>query len=269
MGRGGAAGSLGYIYSSRTVSGGFTFRAVRRGYIELSALPGADLAIREANAFAGVHAPRHAPEPDAAARPDGEPVAVARDGSRTSLFGTAQVTTARQPLPLGQHATHGARPRESTRWRSGSDMAFAGTATSGSVAEREPIRRCADADHRNCSARCRAEKGIRLPRFAARSLARRRLRRPPAVPVMRSAIYDFGYDALGGRSTATVDVAGGIVAIGGSLVATRPVQDRGFALVRVPGVGGVRAYLSNQLVGRTDRRGNCWSRISWPTTRTG
>jgi len=37
--------------------------------------------------------------------------------------------------------------------------------------------------------------------------------------------------------------------------AARPIQES-YALVRVPDVGGVRAYVSNQEVGRTDRQGN-------------
>ena len=45
------------------------------------------------------------------------------------------------------------------------------------------------------------------------------------------------------------------MAIGGSIHATRPV-DESYGLIRVPGVSGVRGYLSNQEVGRTDRRGD-------------
>jgi outer membrane usher protein len=50
-------------------------------------------------------------------------------------------------------------------------------------------------------------------------------------------------------------VAGGLVAIGGRVFATRPV-DASYALVRVPGVPGVHASLDNNLVGRTDARGD-------------
>ena len=50
-------------------------------------------------------------------------------------------------------------------------------------------------------------------------------------------------------------VAGGAVYQGGKLLLTRPVQDS-FALVRVPGVEGVRVYSNNLVVGRTDADGN-------------
>lgn len=53
----------------------------------------------------------------------------------------------------------------------------------------------------------------------------------------------------------TISAAGGIVLQSGNVALTRPVQDS-FALVRVPGVAGVRVYAANQLIGRTDRRGN-------------
>jgi outer membrane usher protein len=57
----------------------------------------------------------------------------------------------------------------------------------------------------------------------------------------------------GGGSTATVSLAGGVAAIGGGLYATRPIT-QSFALVDT-GVPGVRTYLSNQEIGRTDRSG--------------
>jgi outer membrane usher protein len=58
-----------------------------------------------------------------------------------------------------------------------------------------------------------------------------------------------------GQSAALFDASGALVVIGGGVHATRPVQD-GFALVRVPGVQDVRAYVSHQEVGRTDRHGD-------------
>jgi outer membrane usher protein len=53
----------------------------------------------------------------------------------------------------------------------------------------------------------------------------------------------------------TATAAGGLVFQGGRVLPARPVS-QGFALVRVPGIENVRVYLSNQLIGRTDRRGD-------------
>lgn len=55
-------------------------------------------------------------------------------------------------------------------------------------------------------------------------------------------------------SRSAVSFAGSIVAAGGRMHLTRPIDDA-FAIVRVPGITGVRAYLSNQYVGRTSGRG--------------
>lgn len=67
--------------------------------------------------------------------------------------------------------------------------------------------------------------------------------------------YEFSYDGLAGKGNPSVSAAGGVVAIGGALHATRPVQES-YALLRVPGVPGVRGFLSNQEVGRTSERGD-------------
>ena len=57
------------------------------------------------------------------------------------------------------------------------------------------------------------------------------------------------------KSVGTVNVAGSIVAIGGEVLLSRPVDD-GFALVKVPNSRGVRVLANNQLAGRTGRRGS-------------
>jgi outer membrane usher protein len=67
--------------------------------------------------------------------------------------------------------------------------------------------------------------------------------------------YEVRRNAIGSTTTTSVNVAGGLVAIGGGIHATRPVRNS-YALVRVPGVEGVRTYSSNQEVGRTSRRGS-------------
>jgi outer membrane usher protein len=67
--------------------------------------------------------------------------------------------------------------------------------------------------------------------------------------------YDLRQTVIDGQASTIADASGAIVLIGGGAYFTRPVED-GFALVRVPDVGGVRAYVSNQEVGRTDRHGD-------------
>ena len=67
--------------------------------------------------------------------------------------------------------------------------------------------------------------------------------------------YELRQEQLGGEANTTVSAAGSIVGIGGGVYASRPVQDS-FALVRIPGVGGVRAFASHQEVGRTGKKGD-------------
>ena len=66
--------------------------------------------------------------------------------------------------------------------------------------------------------------------------------------------YEASYERINGRNSSMLTAAAGLVAIGGGVHLSRPVQD-GYALVNVPGVAGVRASLNNQEVGRTDSRG--------------
>ncbi|MEH1928176.1 MAG: fimbria/pilus outer membrane usher protein [Nostoc sp.] len=69
-------------------------------------------------------------------------------------------------------------------------------------------------------------------------------------------IYELNYDhnSNGGNAT-NLNASGSIVAIGNNIFFARPVTDS-YALIQVPGVRGVRGYMSNQEIGRTDSRGN-------------
>ena len=67
--------------------------------------------------------------------------------------------------------------------------------------------------------------------------------------------YEVDFDPFHASTRPTLTAAGGIVYESGSFLPARPVQDS-FALVRVPGVEGVRVYSSNNLIGRTDSHGD-------------
>ena len=64
--------------------------------------------------------------------------------------------------------------------------------------------------------------------------------------------YEALYDSTMNRPVFTV--SGGIVAIGGSVHATRAIDDS-FDVIRTPGIAGLRGYINNQEVGQTDSRG--------------
>ena len=61
-------------------------------------------------------------------------------------------------------------------------------------------------------------------------------------------------DQWANRHTTAINVAGAVVALHEGVFWTRPITDA-FALVKVGGFGGVRAYMSNQYVGRTNENG--------------
>ena len=67
--------------------------------------------------------------------------------------------------------------------------------------------------------------------------------------------YELRQETIGSESTTTLSAMGAIVGIGGGVFATRPVEES-FALVRVPGVEGVRAFASHQEIGKTGRGGD-------------
>ena len=67
--------------------------------------------------------------------------------------------------------------------------------------------------------------------------------------------YEVRQESVGGQASTTISAMGSVVGIGGGVYAARPVRGS-FALVRVPGVEGVRAFASHQEVGRTGRGGD-------------
>jgi outer membrane usher protein len=67
--------------------------------------------------------------------------------------------------------------------------------------------------------------------------------------------YEVRQETVGTQTTTTLSAMGSIVGIGGGLYATRPVQ-QSFALIRVPGVEGVRAFASHQEIGKTGPGGD-------------
>ena len=67
--------------------------------------------------------------------------------------------------------------------------------------------------------------------------------------------YETNYTRLNGQNSTHLSMAGGVAVIGGDFFLTRPVQDS-FAVIQVPGVGGVRGYSSNQEVGHSNNSGN-------------
>ena len=71
----------------------------------------------------------------------------------------------------------------------------------------------------------------------------------------RYGLYEVDVTHTPGNTQTTLSASGALVAIGGRILPTRPIQDS-YALIRVPGVAGVTGTLSHQDVGKTDARGD-------------
>jgi outer membrane usher protein len=67
--------------------------------------------------------------------------------------------------------------------------------------------------------------------------------------------YQAEYHRNGDSNSGLLQASGGVVFVGGGAFLSRPVSS-GFALLQVPGLAGVRGYLNNQEIGRTDSHGN-------------
>jgi outer membrane usher protein len=67
--------------------------------------------------------------------------------------------------------------------------------------------------------------------------------------------YELGFDPLHPNQSRSFNASGGLVYQDGHVLFTRAVQES-FGLIRIPDVENVRVYVSNQLVGRTDRHGD-------------
>lgn len=244
-GRGGTAASLAYTYTGRVVSGGLTYRGFGNAYATLSSEPIQNAVRREANAFAGLQLAGYGSLTLQHGRTEN------RQGDtslRTSLFGTARLarygnvffSVARSVIAsrtlhefsVGLSVVLGPRTSASV-----SLLDSANGTTAGIEAQRSlPIGTGYGYRLRAASGPGEGSGG----RFLYQTSFGR---------------YEVERETLGGSGTSAFSLSGGLATLGGRVLPTRPV-DQGFALVRVPGVEGVRTYLSNQEIGRTDRHGD-------------
>jgi len=70
----------------------------------------------------------------------------------------------------------------------------------------------------------------------------------------RSGLYSFELSHLNGETAARVGASGSLTFLDGGWYTGRRVEDA-FGVVQVPGFAGVRVYLDNQEIGRTDESG--------------
>jgi outer membrane usher protein len=68
--------------------------------------------------------------------------------------------------------------------------------------------------------------------------------------------YQLNYNRIQGLDNIGVNIAGGVIFIGGKIVPSRPLFTNSYSLVQVPGLGGVRVTVNSADVGRTNAAGD-------------
>jgi outer membrane usher protein len=243
----GAAGSLVYRYSARQVSFGAAVRALTDRYATFQLAPEDDRARLETSVFAGAQlGPRTALTVQytrAQLRDEG-----ARD--RASAFLNIRLTDRLSLLLSGSRSSQDRGPATNEGFVLLS--VFLGERTTGAISYQRSGSRNTGLVEVQRSLPVGTGFGYRVQASTTETTPQGNLTLQYQGPWGR---YEATYQNTAGTGSTTLSAAGGIAAIGGVVFATRPVADS-FALIRVPGVEGVRGYLNNQEVGTTNVRGD-------------
>jgi outer membrane usher protein len=243
----GAAASLAYSYIGRSISFSSSVRSFSDHYANVSLRPTDDRALLEFNATAGV--------------PVGSVISLSPQYSysyfrdqgwtdRISLVGSARLTD-RANLFLTASRSHQQKGETQNEVFLGLSYFF-GNNTTGNLSLQEQNNHVTTNVEIQKSLPVGTGFGYRLQG----QLTGEQNRTNSLLQYQGSyGLYELTYDRDNGKDSTTLNASGGVVAIGGNLFLTRPVQSS-FALVQVPGVQGVRGYLSNQEIGRTNGSGN-------------
>jgi outer membrane usher protein len=242
----GAAGSFGFTHIGRLVSFGAAVRALSDHYSHTSLPAATDRAVMELQGFLGTQVSRRVSLSAQYRSSD------MRDGGRrreASLSSSAQLSQRSHGYVSASRLQ-----AEKGKWRTGFSVGFSyslGPLVTASVS----YQRVADETSAITEVQKPLTRGIgagylvQLRDGAGGGSGFARLQYQGAF-----GRYEVSYDRLGKDDRTTVTATGGVVAIGGSLYATRAVQES-FALIRVPGIEGVRGFSSNQEIGRTSGSG--------------
>jgi len=237
----GGASLLGFNYSGRPVSGGGSVTLASRGYATLSTSADRPEPAARVHAYASV----------AVARPvrvtmqhDVQKLHDAVSRSRTSLLSTIRLSRHTQ-LTASVSRTRDEAGRSHEAYAALTVLLGGGSASVAQVRDQRGQRTAVDAQRslplgEGYGYQMRADSG-----GTAQGVAQYQ---------SHYGRYELRQESIAGDTSTTLSAAGSIVAIGGGLHASRPIRDS-YALVQVPDVEGVRAYASNQEVGRTGRGG--------------
>ena len=241
----GAGGSVGYVLVARPAAFGVSLRAMTPHYATASLDPSADRPLLDASAFASVTIGRFTFSFDYGA-------------SRMRDAGVTDFLQARADVRLTRRSSFfltAARSRTPAHEATAEATAsFLYTFDEMTVVNSSATARAGEA-----SAAATAQRGLPIGEGVG-YLVQGESGASQHVQAQLQANAPFGhYEAafqrFGADNAVSATAAGSLVALGDRLFLARPVQD-GFALLRVPGLPGVRGYLNNVEVGQTDSRGD-------------
>ena len=244
-GRWGAAGALSFTHTGRRGSVGVTVQPASAHYATVGVELGLDRPLFEIGGFASTQVWR---QTSVTLQHSQARLKEGGTRHRTSLLASATLT---RRLLLMASATRGLQDRRPVRELfAGLTLSFGSGGTATLAAERQAgVTRTFTEAHQPLPVgtgygyRVRADNG------------ERRLWTGTLEYQYQYGRYGLRRERVDGMDNTTVSVTGGLVAIGGGLHASRAVQNS-FALVRVPQVGGVRAYANRQEVGHTNAAGD-------------
>jgi outer membrane usher protein len=263
----GAAGSLSYSFLGQSLSAGAVARLLSDHYANVTLAPWDDRATRQVDAFVGTSL---SPRISVTGRFGGARFRDAGTAYQAGLLGnlsiapgvnlfvTANRTSSTSPAPVPNNGMPGITPASATT----RPIYDAFVTLSVALPDRVTASAFVAQHDSQTSGGAEVQRSLPIgPGYGYR--VRGSTSEAPGTSTFSASAqaqseygrYDASYDRVGERDHASVGVAGGVVALGGNVFATRPVQ-QSYGLIQVPGAPGVRGYLNNHEVGRTDRNGN-------------
>lgn len=245
--RSGGAASLGYSHVGRPLSLGGVLRAQSDHYATLSLPARADRATLEAQAFVGVQL---GPRANVTAQYSYADFRDRGVEERVALLASIRLTDRANLFLSGAHSR--SRLFGETNEGFAGVSYFLGAATTASASWEQHGRQGLGTVEVQKSLPVGTGFGYRVRGVANEDVQQGLANVQYQGPWGR---YEADYENTNGHDVVSASVAGGIMAIGGSVSATRPIYDS-FGLIRVPGLADVRGYVNNQEIGVTDPRGD-------------
>ena len=244
----GAAASLSYTVFTRRLSAGGSIRAMSASYSNLSLPAAADRPLLQLRGAVGAPV---MPRVNVALEAQLNAMRDAGLSSALTLRGDLHVSN---DLAISLSASRQRTPGEGPEWLAFLTLMYSfGSGASGDIS--------GTAGSRSGSASAGVQKALPLGEGWGYQLRSTLDRDQPAGGLGQVqyqgayGTYLANYDRVAGSDGATATAAGALVLVDGIVMASRPVRE-GYALIQVPGLEGVRGFLNNQEIGRTNGSGN-------------